>query len=152
MRCAYHVEREAVATCSVCGRGLCQECANKINPPQCLGCFADGLEAQKKQIIKSLVLAAVAAVVVFIIAMDEGAELPASFLFALAPFGWIALNKITPSFFLFMPIIGWVIYFIFKLILSMMVGIVALPYKIVKSMAQIKEINQQLTVVRGMEI
>lgn len=152
MKCAYHIERDAVATCSVCGRGLCQECANKINPPQCLGCFADGLEGQKKEIIKSLVVAAIIAVVVFIIAKDEGAEVPASLLFALAPFGWIALNKITPSFFLFMPIIGWIIYFVFKLFISIMVGMVALPYKVIKSIIQIKGINQQLAIVRGMEI
>ena len=51
-----------------------------------------------------------------------------------------------------MPIIGWIIYFVFKLFISIMVGMVALPYKVIKSIIQIKGINQQLAIVRGMEI
>ena len=30
MRCYYHREVEAVATCKSCGRGLCPDCANEV--------------------------------------------------------------------------------------------------------------------------
>lgn len=43
-------------------------------------------------------------------------------------FGWQALNKITPDIFLFMPIVGWLIYFFVKLLLSVMVGFFVAPF------------------------
>lgn len=152
MKCAYHVDREAVATCNVCGKGLCQECASYINPPECLGCYAAELEAEKNGIKKSVIIASVVAIVIFILSLSEGGTVGQGILFACVPFGWIALNKITPQIFLFMPIIGWIFYFVLKLIVAMLVGIVALPYKIIKSVIQIKEIDNKLEQVRSITI
>ena len=45
-------------------------------------------------------------------------------------FGWKALNKITPDIFLFMPIVGWLIYFFVKLLLSVLVGFFVAPFVI----------------------
>ena len=38
-------------------------------------------------------------------------------------YGWKALSAITPNIFLIMPIVGWVIYFVVKATLSIVVGI-----------------------------
>lgn len=47
-------------------------------------------------------------------------------------FGWQALNKITPDIFLFMPLIGWVIYFVIKFVLSIIIGMFVAPFQISK--------------------
>ncbi len=44
--------------------------------------------------------------------------------------GWKALNRITPSVFLLLPIIGWVIYFAIKISLSFVLGIFILPIRL----------------------
>lgn len=47
-------------------------------------------------------------------------------------FGWQSLNRIRSDIFLFMPIVGWVVYFIFKGILSILIGIFVAPFVIAK--------------------
>lgn len=50
-----------------------------------------------------------------------------SFLFLY--WGWKALNRITPSMFVFMPVIGWVVYFVIKGLLALVLGMFIGPYK-----------------------
>ena len=40
MKCFNHEDREAVASCQKCGKGLCKECASKYTPCLCDECFA----------------------------------------------------------------------------------------------------------------
>ena len=47
-------------------------------------------------------------------------------------FGWRALNKIQPAMFVWIPLIGWVIYFCVKFILSAIVGVFVTPVVIFK--------------------
>lgn len=47
-----------------------------------------------------------------------------------AYFGWGALTRIQPAMFVWMPLMGWCIYFIVKFILSIIVGYFVAPYKI----------------------
>lgn len=42
-------------------------------------------------------------------------------------FGWKSLNKIQPSMFIWMPFIGWIIYFLIKFLLSTIVGLFVTP-------------------------
>lgn len=53
-----------------------------------------------------------------------------------AIFGWKALNKIQPDIFLWMPIIGWVIFFVVKGFISIVAGIFVAPYVIAKMIAE----------------
>lgn len=50
-------------------------------------------------------------------------------------FGWQALNKITPNIFLIMPVVGWLIYYLIKGILSAIVGMFVAPMVIAKKIA-----------------
>lgn len=51
---------------------------------------------------------------------------------AWAVFGWRSLSAITPNIFLFMPLVGWVIYFVIKGFLSVILGVFVAPYHIAK--------------------
>ncbi len=50
-------------------------------------------------------------------------------------FGWKALNKITPEVFLWMPIASWLIYFLIKGLLSILVGAFIAPFWIGKTIS-----------------
>lgn len=50
--------------------------------------------------------------------------------------GWKALTFITPDIFLIMPLIGWVVYFMIKGFLSLIVGIFVAPYYISKTITK----------------
>lgn len=61
--------------------------------------------------------------------------------------GWRALTKIQPSMFLFLPLIGWVIYFFVKFILSIFVGLFMFPvtlYRYWKNNKDIKNLENSL--------
>ena len=78
-------------------------------------------------------------VVLFIFGLSQGGNIVFALGLAGVPWGWSALNRITPNIFLIMPIIGWVIYFIIKFALSMCIGIFVLPYQIFKIIKGIKD-------------
>lgn len=52
MKCFNHPEREAVATCQKCGKGLCRECAEKHTPCLCDTCAAQ-MEVDRQQQAKT---------------------------------------------------------------------------------------------------
>lgn len=49
MKCFNHTEREAVATCQKCGKGLCRECAEKYTHCMCEPCAAQSKREQQQQ-------------------------------------------------------------------------------------------------------
>lgn len=44
--------------------------------------------------------------------------------------GWRAITMIQPSMFIWMPLVGWIIYFIIKFIIAYFVGLFIAPYTI----------------------
>ena len=155
MKCINHPDRDAVANCQTCGKGLCQECAELIKPiPQCVPCFKNDLSAEKQEIIATLVkssLPGIILMVLSIVGMFAGGEginvmsiIIAPLFFLGIGFGWKALNRLTPNIFLFLPFIGWVIYFGLKIWLAWMIGIFVCPFMIYKSIKRMKEIDVQL--------
>jgi len=73
----------------------------------------------------------------FILGLAFGADIPQALMVACVPFGWSALNMITPGIFLWMSWIGWVIYLILKIALSAVVGVFVLAYKFAKCILRI---------------
>lgn len=141
MKCFYHPEVDAVATCVECGKGLCSECAVKYKEMECDDCSVKHKTKIKGASWLEIAICVAVFIATFIYFKYQGSNLEAtlvfSWLFCGAPFGWKTLNKITPSVFLFLPIIGWLIFLIFKGILSIVVGIVAMPVSIVMAIVKI---------------
>ena len=52
-------------------------------------------------------------------------------------FGWKFLNRITPSMFLWLSFTGWIVYFLVKLFLSVVVGVFVAPFQIAKMIANL---------------
>ena len=72
---------------------------------------------------------------------DSSGYVALVFAVLLGYFGWQALNKITPDIFLFMPLVGWLIYFLVKGMLSVVVGIFVAPFVISKKIVAVIERN-----------
>ncbi len=136
MKCANHPELDAVATCVDCGKGLCSDCTSAYEFPICESCNAGRVAGEKKELMKNIALTVLFFFVGVYFASSSGGGsnvvgmIVIGYLFAGIPWGWSFLNKITPSIFLFLPLIGWVIYFFIKGILSFFIGFIALPIKL----------------------
>ncbi len=141
MKCANHYDRDAVSTCLDCGKALCPECTNKFGVPLCDNCSLNRISANKQLLIKNSAIMAVLFVIGFIVSGEEGffGRLLTGYIFAGIPWGWSILNMITPSIFLFLPLIGWAIYFLVKLTIAMAIGVFATPYKIFKVIKGLNE-------------
>lgn len=131
MKCFKHYDKDAVATCVDCGKALCPECTSKFTVPLCDQCVLSRNNVNKQLFIKNGIIM----IILFLFGLftaDDGFfnKLMIGYFCAGIPWGWSALNKITPNLFLFMSWFGWVIYFVIKLIISMIIGMFVTPFKI----------------------
>jgi hypothetical protein len=55
-----------------------------------------------------------------------------AWLFAGIPWGWNILSKVTSRFFLILPVIGWLLYFVYTVSASVMIGWIVMPFKLRK--------------------
>ena len=175
MKCFNHTERDAVATCQKCGKGLCKECAEKHTPCMCDSCAAQvrrnkqqqakKKEEQQKQKYKDALVdsrsefigtAAIGILVgiftVWYMTKSEYRTVDAGFVNYIGyffvglciPFGWRFLTYLQSFFPL--TIWGtfwfWIIYGIIKLVLSIIVGIPAFIYQLVKTILTQIKINK----------
>lgn len=142
MHCFYHSNRAATSVCNNCGKALCTECGQRFQPPTCLECAEEHINAVKAEMKKSIVLSVLFAIfgMVLCVAVYKGAV---GLLFGIClggiPTGWKTLNKITPAMFLWLPLVGWIIYFFIKLSLSCTIGVYTFPYSIYKWVKTSKE-------------
>ncbi len=154
MKCYQHPDSDFVAVCTSCGKGLCAECASKYEIPACDECLQAYNQTIKTGYIKQFVLSGILLILGIVIALiasqGVGTALLTGYLIAGIPAGWSILTKITPKVFLFLPIIGWVIYFLIKFVLSVAVGVIALPVRIVKGILEIRKINQTKTLATSL--
>lgn len=172
MKCFNHTEREAVATCQKCGKGLCKECAEKYTPCMCDPCAAqtqqdqqqqaqnkeeqrkqkykDALVDTRSEFIKTTAIGILIGILMAWFMKSEHAELGfvdcvEYFLFGVCvPFGWKFLTYLQ-SFFplsIFGTFWFWIIYGIVKLALSMFIGIPAFIYQLVKTILTQRKINK----------
>lgn len=150
MNCHNHIVQPAVAQCMDCSRGLCSECVSAYSIPICATCNSKRINAERNRIVKELLLTFVlgSTLAYFFYQWTNGGHsfpLLYNIISYIIPFyifsgivpGWKTLTRITPAVFLFLPIIGWVFYFIVKLLLSLCIGLVMLPIRIVKNTSRL---------------
>lgn len=154
MKCSNHVNNDAVSSCKDCGRGLCAECTNKFEFPICDRCNLNRSKGDTNSIFKSLSLSFVFAFIGITIWVALSSDFPKVYAFsyilvgyisASVPWGWATLTKITPNIFLFLPLIGWVIYFALKGYFALIVGPFVFPFKLYsmyKNLKKSKEIKK----------
>jgi hypothetical protein len=140
-------EEDAVTRCPGCGKAMWPSGPFRLSPPVCGDCYSRGIRrAARREIIRELLLTvgtgwAVAAPVMANHATffrDVTFHRAGSYvaMFVIVSYGmssviagWKTLNRITPAVFLILPVLGWVIYFIVKLVLAFYVGLVMFPVR-----------------------
>lgn len=172
MKCFNHTEKEAVATCQKCGKGLCRECAEKYTPCMCDTCAAQiqqskqeqaqNRENQRKQkykaalvdtrseFIKTTIIGILISIIVTwwvanhrnLSSLGDYVNTIVAWFFV--PFGWKFLTYLQ-SFFpisLFGTFWFWIIYIAIKAVLSVIVGIPAFIYQLVRTILVQRKINK----------
>ena len=138
MECSVHPERAGAGFCSVCNRVLCEECVNKHHPPCCPSCLNTWAQEVKNNTFKKIGVSVLFFAVALVMLATNGDGTPfiltvlSALYIACIPFGWRFLNSITPDIFLFLPLIGWVIYFMVKFFLASLLGVFIAPVQIYK--------------------
>lgn len=162
MKCFYHEEREAVATCQRCGKGLCKECASKYTPCLCDDCF-DAIQHEKRrerqsaedrqrqkyinaladtrsEFLKTCILGIITGVIGWLLIQASESSSRPPYIFAILvffsiPFGWKFLTFLQSK--IPLSIIGtlwfWVAWLVVKVLLCMLVGIPAFIYQLFKT-------------------
>lgn len=151
MNCYNHSSEAAVAQCQDCSKGLCSSCSTNYSLPICNTCNGNRIKKEKDKIVGEMALT-----FGFSLLLTAGFTFSQLHYFSLNMLGqivlmflglsgmvagWNALSKMTSNYFLFLPIIGWAIYFILKLYLSMMIGVFVLPYRTYKNVNRLKELK-----------
>ena len=165
MKCFYHTDREAVATCQRCGKALCRECAAKYNPCLCDECksildatdrqaesdkrqkYLDALVDTRSEFIRACIAGVVVGLVFYSMfaggGADAGSRVTCFVLGFFVPFGWKLLTYLQS--FIPLTIFGtlgfWLMWLVFKTILSVMLGIPAFIYQLIKTFFVNKKIQ-----------
>ena len=149
MNCYNHTIQPAVAQCPDCGKGLCGECASSYSIPICSSCNRKRINREKSEIIKELLLTfgvGILLTVLFVKWTSEGSNplqdsimiyVIFTYIFCGLVPGWNTLVGITSNIFLFLPFVGWVLYFIVKLVLSLAVGLIVLPIRTIRNIVRL---------------
>lgn len=127
----------SVNNCSKCGRRLTIKEDETFQPPTCMLCAKEQASSIKKEMTKNIAISVVLMIVGIIIIRN-----PLGFMLAGIPYGWAVLNKITPSLFVWMPLVGWVIYFFIKTTISYFIGLVALPIKLFQWISELNKVKK----------
>ena len=136
MNCITHRNKEIVRYCKTCGAPICDVCNSQFDGI-CADCAQKEVNRGIREVVERIgfgVVGGTIGLLIVIWAIISGETPDVSFpkqllayllliiVFAGAPYGWNALSMITSKFFLFLPIVGWVIYFFVKLQLAFMIG------------------------------
>lgn len=145
MKCYYHPDRDAVASCQNCGKNLCKECADKYHPCLCDDCYKilrqkeiDDLKAARKQLVKTFVISCALALVCAMITTSSGSEnFPWFFTFIafFAPWGWNYGNLLGLTWFFNINPAGcifMVLVYLFRAIVSAIIGVFCFIAAIIK--------------------
>lgn len=130
--------------------GLCPGCAKRFEPPMCDGCLVQNNSRAERELWTGLVITAGIAIICPFILRSLGYPLGQSILiafqFAFAGWGWKFLTAHLPSLSRSAMAI-WFVYFLFKLVASMFVGLVVGPYQVFRSVTQLRVLRHARAVV-----
>ena len=148
MNCFNHTNITAVAQCQDCQKGLCTTCSKQYALPICKYCNDYRISQEKKDIYSELFYSfGIGLILVFLFSKYTKTNITVPLYFGyfyicsgIYP-GWKLLNNFLPSI-VFGNIIISLFIFLFKLSLSVYVGLVALPFRTFKIISRLYELNK----------
>jgi hypothetical protein len=150
MKCAGHIDLDAVGTCNICGKGLCPECVSTFTPPLCGDCAL----AHNKGIATSLWMHLAMMGGLFVVALVFLAgkvPVPSAIGYALLaaffPSGWSFLGRyFSPSGGYLFPMARW-INLLAQAAVAALVGVVVGPIYLFKAWKELKTVRETQKIV-----
>lgn len=144
MKCAQHVDLDAVATCNGCGRGLCPECASVFSPPLCGTCVATHNKGVATSLWIQLVLMGGLFVAALFVLVGNLPILPAigySLMAAFFPPGWKFLGRyFSPGGGYLFPTTRWINLAV-QAGVALLVGVVVGPIYLFNAWKELKTVR-----------
>jgi hypothetical protein len=145
-----HPNQGAVAQCTTCSRGLCPDCAPRFEPPSCDACVVNNNTRAERELWTGLVITAAIAFASPFFLRSAGIPLGQSLFtgvqFAFAWWGWKFLSAHLPSLSR-AALATWFVYFFFKLVASMFIGLVVGPYQLYRLVTLLRVLRHARAVV-----
>lgn len=164
MNCHMHYKREANFLCDVCRQPICEDCMRTLGGI-CIFCAEKTKTDIKRNFILTIISSCLLAIIGFVFALgfvSDATRSPkielilivvlSTILMFFAPFGWNSLSRLTSSIFLILPLAGWLIYFLVKGCLSLMIGwLVAIPkfIRMKKNLDYAKKLDANIKIING---
>ena len=145
MECINHSGIAAAGSCQVCGKALCADCMNRVNPPLCEPCLLAHNGSIAKRLYIDLAITACIFLAVFTtMAFQTPARLQAGILFGVilscAFWGWQFLSRYSVPLF-FISGLGLLVYIGVKFVLSICTGFIVAPWQVIRRIREISSIN-----------
>lgn len=145
MKCAQHVDLDAVGTCNSCGLGLCPECASVFSPPLCGNCALAHNKGVATSLWTQLALMGGLFVIALVILVGKVPLLTAigyAVMAAFFPPGWNFLGRyFSPSGGYLFPTARW-INLIFQAAVAALIGVVVGPIYLFKAWKELKVVRE----------
>jgi hypothetical protein len=148
MNCFNHTDDNAVAQCQDCQKGLCTTCSKLYVLPICKYCNDYRISQEKKDIYLELFYSfGIGLILVFLFSKYTNTNITVPLYFGyfyicsgIYP-GWKLLNKFLPSI-VFGNMIISLFILLFKLSISVYVGLAALPFRTFKIISRLYHLNR----------
>ena len=150
MKCAGHVELDAVGTCNTCGKGLCPECVSIFTPPLCNNCALAHNKSVAISLWTHLALMSVLFVAALVFLVGNLPVLSAigyALMAAFFPSGWSFLGRyFSPSGGYIFPMARW-INLIIQAAVAAGVGVLVGPIFLFKAWKELKTARETRSAV-----
>jgi hypothetical protein len=148
MNCFNHTNDTAVAQCQDCQKGLCTTCSKQYALPICKYCNDYRISHEKKDIYLELFYSyGIGLILVYLFSKFTKTDITIPLYFGyfyicsgIYP-GWKLINKFFPTI-IFGNIVFSLFILLFKLSISIYVGLVALPFRTFKMISRLYELNK----------
>lgn len=147
MKCFYHPDNEAVATCSNCNKGLCSDCTSHL--PFCTDCYLAEIRANKRKISNRFGISLLLLIVTMSFCHSHPAFILLYYMFASIPWGMAALDKSPSGFGTKVVVVNlkeppqWTLG---KIFLSIFIGVYVAPFQIYKAVKDYRRYSEILKV------
>lgn len=145
MKCAGHVELDAVGTCNACGKGLCHECVSIFTPPLCGNCALAHNKGVSTSLWTHLAMMGSLFVVALIFLVGK-VPVPSAIGYALMaaffPSGWSFLGRyFSASGGYLFPMARWINLLVHAAIAAL-IGVVVGPIYLLKAWKELKVVRE----------
>lgn len=152
MKCAQHVDLDAVGTCNSCGRGLCPDCVSIFTPPLCGDCALAHNKGVATSMWTQLALMAGLFVVALVILAGK-IPLPSaigySLMAAFFPSGWSFLGRyFSPSGGYLFPMARWINLAV-QAAVALVIGVIVGPIYLFKAWKELKTARETRKAIEG---